>query len=42
MWGGGEEHVQVLAFLGVSKIASLMPSVLLEFCLKVHHNISQH
>ncbi|XP_031553876.1 nucleolar complex protein 2 homolog [Actinia tenebrosa] len=34
MWGTGNEHVRVMAFLGLNKIMALLPSPLIEFCLK--------
>lgn len=35
MWSRGEEHVRVLAFLGIRNVATMMPSSLLEFSVKV-------
>lgn len=35
MWSSGEEHVRVLAFLGIRNVATMMPSSLLEFSVKV-------
>ena len=35
MWSRGEEHVRVLAFLGIRNVATMMPSALLEFSVKV-------
>ncbi|XP_020615679.1 nucleolar complex protein 2 homolog isoform X3 [Orbicella faveolata] len=34
MWSRGEEHVRVLAFLGIRNVATMMPSSLLEFSVK--------
>ncbi|XP_032228848.1 nucleolar complex protein 2 homolog [Nematostella vectensis] len=34
MWGTGDEHVRVVAFLGINKLLRMLPSTLLEFCLK--------
>lgn len=35
MWSGGEEHVRVLAFLGIRNVSTIMPASLLEFTVKV-------
>ena len=35
MWSGGEEHVRVLAFLGIRNVSTMMPAALLEFTVKV-------
>lgn len=34
MWSGGEEHVRVLAFLGIRNVSTMMPAALLEFTVK--------
>ncbi|KAL9969895.1 hypothetical protein ACROYT_G022167 [Oculina patagonica] len=34
MWSRGDEHVRVLAFLGIRNVATMMPSSLLEFSVK--------
>ncbi|PFX32867.1 Nucleolar complex protein 2-like [Stylophora pistillata] len=34
MWSGGEEHVRVLAFLGIRNVSTMMPFSLLEFTVK--------
>ncbi|XP_068699854.1 nucleolar complex protein 2 homolog [Montipora foliosa] len=34
MWSSGEEHVRVLAFLGIRNVATMMPSSFLDFSVK--------
>lgn len=38
MWGTGNEHVRVMAFLGISKLLTLLHSSLLEYTIKVNKN----
>ena len=35
MWSSGEEHVRVMAFVGLSKLLKLTSSELLDFSIKV-------
>ena len=35
MWSSGEEHVRVMAFVGLTKLLQFIPTTLVDFAIKV-------
>ena len=35
MWSGGEEHVRVMAFVGINKLFRIIPQAMVDFSIKV-------
>ena len=38
MWSSGEEHVRVMAFVGLTKLLRIIPPALVDFAVKVLHS----
>ena len=40
MWSGGEEHVRVMAFVGLNKLFRIIPQAMVDFSIKVYERFS--